>query len=513
MVGSPGTAEALTNLDLDLEMNRPTKDMPNWRRSVLALAGVLVGFGAALASVAARAEPALVMDVASGEILYEEQTTDPWYPASLTKLMTLYVALSAVRDHKIAFDTPIVVSARAAGQAPSKMGFAPGTQVTLDNALKMLMVKSANDMAVTVAEGVSGSVEAFAEDMNAAAAALGLRQSHFVNPNGLHDPAHVSSARDLAQIARALYLTFPENAGIFGIGTLQLGAEMIPTHNTMLGRYAGADGMKTGFTCSAGFNLVASAQRSGHRYVAIVLGAPSVAQRMVKAAILLDRAFAGVDHPRGEMNFFPASTAHAAAAAAAPDMRNEICKRRSFAVGRFQAALEALQAPLANQSSSFVADNALFVNAPNEVQKANLMTRKIGSTLPPAFDPVAVYVGPAPGYAGLIAQARPPHSPIGTEPPPEAASAYAVVKAQGSETPLKPDVSALPMKGQNRRQIAHAKTGDADEDNAGPANKVHMKAIPTQGRMHEQRKVLHKAARVTVAHAAKPKPEPAKQAQ
>ena len=158
----------------------------------------------------------------------QNEATAQWYPASLTKLMTVYVALDAVRAGKLTLDTPLVMSARAARMPPSKMGFRPGTEVTLDNALKMLMVKSPNDVAVTVAEGVSGSVEAFANDMNAAAQRLGLHESHFVNPNGLHDPDHVSSARDMAMIARALLREFPDHADLFSIGALQLGNRIHP---------------------------------------------------------------------------------------------------------------------------------------------------------------------------------------------------------------------------------------------------------------------------------------------
>jgi D-alanyl-D-alanine carboxypeptidase len=134
------------------------------------------------------------------------------------------------------------MSVRAAHMPPSKMGFRPGTAVTLDNALKTLMVKSPNDVAVMVAEGVSGSVEGFADDMNAAAQRLGLRESRFVNPNGLHDPAHVSSARDMAMIARALLREFPEHANLFSIGALQLGNQYIANHNGLLGRYPAPTG-------------------------------------------------------------------------------------------------------------------------------------------------------------------------------------------------------------------------------------------------------------------------------
>ena len=172
--------------------------MPLGRRSIGRRA--LFGFAAALAFGAGsvQATPYLVVDADSDQVLMQNEATAPWYPASLTKLMTVYVALDAVRTGKLTLDTPLIMSARAARMPPSKMGFRPGTQVTLDNALKMLMVKSPNDVAVMVAEGVSGSVEAFADDMNADAQRLGMHESHFVNPNGLHNPDHVSSARDMA---------------------------------------------------------------------------------------------------------------------------------------------------------------------------------------------------------------------------------------------------------------------------------------------------------------------------
>ncbi len=193
----------------------------------------------ALGASQASATPELVVDVDSGQTLFERDATAPWFPASLTKLMTAYVALQAVRDGRLTLDTPLTMSARAANTPASKMGFRPGVEVTLDNALKMLMVKSPNDVAVMVAESISGSVEAFADEMNATARRLGLKESHFVNPNGLHDPAHVSSARDMAMIGRALLKDFPEHRDLYGIGALQLGDEIILNHNGLLGRYPG----------------------------------------------------------------------------------------------------------------------------------------------------------------------------------------------------------------------------------------------------------------------------------
>ncbi len=231
--------------------------------SIHRLRAAILACALALVAGQAPAAPALVVDVDSGQTLFQRDATEPWFPASLTKLMTTYVALRAVRDGRLTLDTPLTMSARAANMPASKMGFRPGVEVTLDNALKMLMVKSPNDVAVMIAESIDGSVEGFADEMNATARRLGLKELHFVNPNGLHNPAHVSSARDMAIIARALLKDFPEHSDLYGIGALQLGPEIIENHNGLLGRYPGADGMKTGFTCPAGFNVVGSATQGG----------------------------------------------------------------------------------------------------------------------------------------------------------------------------------------------------------------------------------------------------------
>ncbi len=310
-------------------------------------AGVIATMVAMFAA-PAFASPSLVIDVDTGQVLYERQATENWYPASLTKLMTTYVALSAVRDGRVTLDTPFVMSARAASMAPSKMGFRPGTEVTLDNALKMLMVKSPNDVAVMVAEGVSGSVESFADEMNAAAVKLGLKESHFVNPNGLPDDRQVSSARDMAMIGRALYREFPEEASIFSIGALRLGYQYIPNHNGLIGRYPGADGMKTGFTCAAGFNVVASATHGGKRLIAVVLGSPTPRERTAMAITLFERGFSqsggfaglfgGGGPGLGLVDALPSP-----GVGPATDMHDEICSRRGRAA-LLAAAAEARRA-------------------------------------------------------------------------------------------------------------------------------------------------------------------------
>ncbi len=352
---------------------------------------VLYGFAAALALGAAsvQATPYLVVDADSDQVLMENEATAPWYPASLTKLMTVYVALDAVRSGKLALDTPLVMSARAARMPPSKMGFRPGTQVTLDNALKMLMVKSPNDVAVMVAEGVSGSIEAFADDMNADAQRLGLHELHFVNPNGLHNPAHVSSARDMALIARALLHEFPDHADLFSIGAIQLGNRYIPNHNGLLGRYPGADGMKTGFTCPAGFNVVASANHGRHLIV-VVLGAPSARARNQEAADLFDRGFA-TGGGNGSLESLPAGSG------APPNMRADVCLHRNAAVlaaAEDDGVSEQAQGGAGSRGGAGMLPTplaALFAPAAAHTQLSNERIR---------FDPVRVYIGPAPGWKG-----------------------------------------------------------------------------------------------------------------
>ena len=190
----------------------------------------------------------------------------PWYPASLTKLMTTYVTLQAVKNRRHHARHAAHCFARAQhAQQPSKIGFKPGTQVTVDNALKMLMVKSANDIAVVLAEGVSGSVENFADEMNQHEQELGMTQSSWVNPNGLPAEDQITSARDLAILARALIHDFPEYDMYWHIPAIQFGKRVMRNYNTLIGRYDGADGMKTGFICASGFNLVATATRNGKR--------------------------------------------------------------------------------------------------------------------------------------------------------------------------------------------------------------------------------------------------------
>jgi D-alanyl-D-alanine carboxypeptidase len=176
-------------------------------------------------------------------------------------------------------------------QAPSKLWLKEGESISLDIALKALIVKSANDVAVMIAEAVAGSEEAFVARMNEAAKRLNMTRTNFANVNGLPDERQVTTARDLAKLARAIIVEFPEHADLFSVVQVQVGKQLLRTHNGMLVSYPGTDGMKTGFICDSGFNIVVSATREGRKLVAVILGEPSTASRRVRAVDLLDNGF------------------------------------------------------------------------------------------------------------------------------------------------------------------------------------------------------------------------------
>lgn len=276
-------------------MNRPRPSLTLPSHRPAALLALLAGLvGAALPAAASPSAGAyLVFDARSGEIVARHNADQAWYPASITKLMTTWVTLQAIRSGRIKPTSPVPMTAVASRQPPSKMGFKVGEVVTVDNALKIIMVKSANDVAWALAEAVGGSKEAFVAEMNRQARLLGMKSSHWGNPNGLPDPTQVSTARDLGILARALLTEFPEASGLWHLPGIQLGEEIILNHNHLLDRYPGADGMKTGFICSSGFNVVATATRGNRKLVAVVLGSRNARQRAELAAELFTKGFEG----------------------------------------------------------------------------------------------------------------------------------------------------------------------------------------------------------------------------
>ena len=211
----------------------------------------------------------------------------PWPPASLTKLMTAYLTFKALREGRLKLDQKIKVSWLAAQQPPTKIGIAGGGEVTVDFALQALLVHSANDMAVVLAEAVENNLPSFIVAMNKAAKNLGLNGSRFLNANGLHDPNHVSTARDLALLAKTIYQQFPEHRHYFAQDYVAVGKRRLVNTNRLLRQMPEADGMKTGYVCAAGYNLVGSASIGGKKLIAVVLGAASGSSRADWAQALL----------------------------------------------------------------------------------------------------------------------------------------------------------------------------------------------------------------------------------
>lgn len=258
-------------------------------RKLVAL--VLLAGAAAVGPARAEIGSYLVFDVKTGAILDEHNAVKPWYPASLTKLMTVYVTFRAIEEGRITLKSPVVISAESLRAPPSKMGFPVGSVITVETALKILLVKSANDVSVALGEAVAGSEADFVRAMNREARRIGMTQSNYANPHGLPDKNHVSSARDLAILVQQIRKEFPEYDDFFQITALKLGNRLYKNHNYLVTHFPGTTGMKTGFICSSGFNLAATANRGGREIAAIVLGGYTSRERNEETAKLLELGF------------------------------------------------------------------------------------------------------------------------------------------------------------------------------------------------------------------------------
>lgn len=299
------------------------------RRFVSALlAGVIIALGQATPTVTAAqvyASPtqakyaAVVVDAASGEVLFNRRGDSPRYPASITKVMTLYLAFEALAAGKLSPNDTIVISPRAAAQPPSKLGLRAGDTIRVDDAISALAVKSANDIAVALAERIGGTEQKFAAMMTLRAQELGMRNTRFVNASGLPDSRQLTSARDIAILSRATMRDFPQYYGRFGQKQFAFRGTTMRNHNGLLHRMPGVDGIKTGYTNASGYNLAASAVRDGRRLIAVVLGGSSGASRDAHTADLLNAGFSVMARKsRGERielaSMFPESTTVLAAA-------------------------------------------------------------------------------------------------------------------------------------------------------------------------------------------------------
>lgn len=359
-------------------------------RSLVAAAALAI---AIFGSGAARAEATLVIEADTGKVLQAENATYPWHPASVTKIMTAYVTLQAVKEGRITLDTLFTVSPTAAAESPSKMGFKAGTQLTVDNALKMMMVKSANDMAVVLAEGVGGSIDGFSGMMNATAQKLGMTQTHYVNPNGLPADEQVTSARDLAILARSFIRDLPEYEYFVHIPAIKFGRRITPNFNRLIGRYPGADGFKTGFICASGYNLVASATRGNKRLIAVVLGSTSGQARAVKAAQLLEQGFGSNTNLTWLRPALGTVDALAPIDAAPPNLRDEMCGPKRKRPASDEDAV-------ANSEATSSAALSFFSGS---LQPPTLRPEDMMTASPAPVQPVIVYIGPKKTGTELIA--------------------------------------------------------------------------------------------------------------
>ena len=250
---------------------------------------VLVAISAAFAAPYA----AIVIDARTGETLYSKNADTRLHPASLTKMMTLYITFSEIRSGRLSLDTMITVSKHAAAEPPSRLGLRAGQKIALRYLIRAAAVKSANDAATAIGDAIGGSPAGFAKKMNRTAKSLGMTNSTFRNANGLTASGHMSTARDMTTLGRHLFYDFPEFYNIFSRRSTDAGmAQVASTNRKFLDAYKGADGIKTGYTVPAGFNLTASAERDNVRIIATIFGGQSTAQRNSKMAELLDLGFA-----------------------------------------------------------------------------------------------------------------------------------------------------------------------------------------------------------------------------
>lgn len=264
------------------------------RNAVIAVTVTVLMATMVLAPGRAMANPkfaAVAIDAHSGEVVFSRYADSRRYPASLSKVMTLYVLFQEMRAGRLSKDSRITMSRHAASMQPSKLGLKPGQTITVDHAIKSLVTKSANDVAAAVAEAVSGSEKAFAVRMTKTARALGMTRTTFRNASGLPNGGQVTTARDMATLGLRIQKDFPEYYGYFALTSFSYNGKTYRNHNKLVGRYKGTDGIKTGYIRASGFNLLASVKRDGKHVVAVVMGGRTGASRNAYMISTLDKVF------------------------------------------------------------------------------------------------------------------------------------------------------------------------------------------------------------------------------
>ncbi len=280
-------------LVIALAINPMTADAAAKKKTASKKKPTAAAVAAYRAQVEAR-KSAILIDARTGEVLYADRADEPRHPASLTKMMTLYMAFDALKAGRLRLDQRLPVSYHAAAQEPTKLDLQPGSTISVEDAILAAAIKSANDAAVVLAEAIgNGSEETFARMMTNRARALGMNRTNFHNASGLPDPAQITTARDFATLAQALYRDHRQFYHYFGYTEFEFQGRVIPGHNRVTQYYDGADGLKTGFIRASGFNLASSAERGGRRLVGVVFGGETAASRDREMMAMLDRGFSG----------------------------------------------------------------------------------------------------------------------------------------------------------------------------------------------------------------------------
>ena len=352
----------------------------------------------------------IVIDAETGEVLRSRSADVRRYPASLTKMMTLYLLFEAIDDGKLSLDSKLKVSKRAAGQSPSKLGLRAGSTIRAEDAIKSLIVKSANDIAVVVAEALGGTEVEFARIMTRKAQELGMSRTTFRNASGLPNRKQRSTARDMSRLAQALMRDFPDRYHHFDDQRFRYKGRVHRTPNKLLARYRGMDGIKTGYIRASGFNLVASAERDGRRVIAVVFGGKTPNSRNAHMANLLDLGFTRIaenDAKRGRVRYAGIPRPPAGSGLAAPATRFK------------PAAIMVAAAQPAELAEGAAAPPAEPIESPSQAPR-------------PAPEPVEVASGPLPPPSKSVAETLAVvESVIATEPSLAPAEKVAAASAVG----------------------------------------------------------------------------------
>lgn len=388
---------------------------------------------------------AYVVDANTGRALYARNEDAPRHPASVTKVMTLYLLFEQLEKGRFRLDSPLRVSAHSASMAPSKLGLRPGQTIEVEDAIKALVTKSANDVAATIAENIAGDEDTFAAMMTRKARALGMNGTVYRNASGLPDPQQITTARDLSILGRAIQERFPRQYRYFGTPSFRYGGRTIRNHNRLLGRIEGVDGIKTGYTRASGFNLLTSARRGGRHIVGVVLGGRTARQRDMIMAQLVDTQIAR------------ASTSRSATRIASADDAVEDAPAARRVVAEVEPARPAARAPLTLASATPMAAAAMAASQTLKARPAVISDEDDGVTTASVRTPRVVTGRPA-----VVAAAS---TPAVLRNPTHAARRAEVEKVALVTPPRRASLGELTAK-TDARTRKNAKADKADESEA-----------------------------------------------